>query len=242
MDTPALDTPRQVDGAASAADDAAATSEADPSVLDVPPGSNDSTPVSGSPRLANVAASLRALGKPAGTESDDQLIEGGADDDEEDLNNVAIAAAESRRDRGRVKSKASRMSAVRTAKRSDGTDSDEPAPVREPVTKKQKQRTKKPSPPSESESDGEDAKKSRYKSVSTSQLHNQWDNAILDLIRKEFQIALLARDGFPAKTGALDRNKNLKQLLVSAKKVLEPTMYKKFKSQVETAFNDTSKE
>jgi hypothetical protein len=114
--------------------------------------------------------------------------------------------------------------------------------VREPVTKKQKQRTKKPSPPSESESDGEDTKKSRYKSVSTSQLHNQWDNAILDLIRKEFQIALLARDGFPAKTGALDRNKNLKQLLVSAKKVLEPTMYKKFKSQVETAFNDTSKE
>jgi hypothetical protein len=184
-----------------------------------------------------VAASLRALGKPAGTESDDQLIEGGADDDEEDLNNVAIAAAESRRDRGRVKSKASRM-----PKRSDGTDSDEPAPVREPVTKKQKQRTKKPSPPSESESDGEDAKKSRYKSVSTSQLHNQWDNAILDLIRKEFQIALLARDGFPAKTGALDRNKNLKQLLVSAKKVLEQTMYKKFKSQVETAFNDTSKE
>jgi hypothetical protein len=34
----------------------------------------------------------------------------------------------------------------------------------------------------------------------------------------------------------------MKQLLVSAKKVLEQTMYKKFKSQVEAAFNDTSKE
>lgn len=239
-----MDAPRQVDAASSAADDAAATSDADPSVLDVPPGSNDSTPGPASPKLADVVSSQRALDNPAGIESDDQLNEGGADDDEQDLNNVAIATAESRLDRGRGKSKASRMPAVavRTAKRSDGTDSDEPEPVREPVTKKQKQRTKKPSPPSESESDGEDAKKSRYKSVSTSQLHNQWDNAILDLIRKEFQIALLTRDGFPAKTGALDRNKNLKQLLVSAKKVLEPTMYKKFKSQVEAAFNDTSKE
>jgi hypothetical protein len=41
---------------------------------------------------------------------------------------------------------------------------------------------------------------------------------------------------------SLDRPKNLKQLLVSAKKVLEPPMYKKFKAQVDAAYQDTSKE
>ena len=55
-------------------------------------------------------------------------------------------------------------------------------------------------------------------------------------------MALLIRDGFMTKTGALDRNKNLKQLLVSAKKVLEPAMYKKFRGQVDAAFSDTTKE
>ncbi len=54
-------------------------------------------------------------------------------------------------------------------------------------------------------SDDEDAKASRYKSVSTSTLHTSWDHSILDLIRKEFQLALLARDGFPAKVSSLDR-------------------------------------
>ncbi len=73
------------------------------------------------------------------------------------------------------------------------------------------------------------AKKSRYRPVSVSPPHNAWDNSILDQIWKEFQLALLARDGFPAKVSSLDRPKNLKQLLVSAKKVLEPPMYKKFK-------------
>jgi hypothetical protein len=52
----------------------------------------------------------------------------------------------------------------------------------------------------------------------------------------------LARDGFPAKVGALDRKKNLKQLLLSAKCVLEKPMYLKFKGQVDAALNDVSKE
>ncbi len=91
-------------------------------------------------------------------------------------------------------------------------------------------------------SDGEDAKASRYKLVSTSTLHTSWDHSILDLVRKEFQLALLARDGFQAKVSSLDRPKNLKQLLVSARKVLEHRVYKKFKGQVDAAFQDTSKE
>ncbi len=114
-----MEAPRKVDADAAAADDAAAASDPDASVRDVPvaPGSKDSTPGPASPRLADVVATQRALGKPAGIDSDDQLNEGGADDEEEDLNNVAIATAESRLDRGRVKSKASRMPAVTTAKR-----------------------------------------------------------------------------------------------------------------------------
>jgi hypothetical protein len=94
----------------------------------------------------------------------------------------------------------------------------------------------------DSDGDLEDAKASRYKSVRTSTLHTSWDHSILDLIRKEFQLALLARDGFPAKVSSLDRPKNLKQLLVSAKKVLDKTVYTKFKNQVDAAFQDTSKE
>ena len=90
--------------------------------------------------------------------------------------------------------------------------------------------------------DSEGAKKSRYRPVSASLFFNTWANEILDPIRKEFQLALLARDGFPAKVSSLDRVKNLKQLLASAKKVLEKPMYSKFKNQVDAAYQDPSKE
>jgi hypothetical protein len=41
---------------------------------------------------------------------------------------------------------------------------------------------------------------------------------------------------------ALDRAKNLMQLLASAKKVLDKQMFSKFKGQVEAAYADPSKE
>lgn len=133
--------------------------------------------------------------------------------------------------------------------RSD-TDGDEPDPASKPARKRPaskrgasaKNNRKRTSVVVDSDGDLEDAKASRYKSVSTSTLHTSWDHSILDLIRKEFQLALLARDGFPAKVSSLDRPKNLKQLLVSAKKVLDKTVYTKFKNQVDAAFQDTSKE
>ena len=86
------------------------------------------------------------------------------------------------------------------------------------------------------------SKKSRHKSVGGSELYNMWDGSTLAEVCHEFQAALLARDGFPARTGALHRNINLKQLLVAAKEKMDSAQYKRFKNQVELAFNDTSKE
>jgi hypothetical protein len=94
----------------------------------------------------------------------------------------------------------------------------------------------------EDSDDSDGAKKSRYRPVSASSLFNAWANEILDPIRKEFQLALLVRDGFPDKVSSLDRAKNLKQLLASAKNVLEKQMYSKFKAQVDAAYQDRSKE
>ncbi len=69
-----------------------------------------------------------------------------------------------------------------------------------------------------------------------------WDGSNLADVLHEFQAALLALDGFPSRTGALHRNINLKQLLVAAKEKMDLEQYKRFKTQVECAFNDTSKE
>ena len=44
------------------------------------------------------------------------------------------------------------------------------------------------------------------------------------------------------KVSSLDRPMNMKQLLVSAKVVLEQTVFKRFKQQVDQAYQDTSKE
>ena len=144
--------------------------------------------------------------------------------------------AASRGEKGKgEKGKANTAQAGKRKGRSE-TEGQEP-PADPPVKKRRKSRQSVVI-----DSDEDATKKSRYKPVSTSSLHTSWDSSILDLIRKEFQLALVARDGFPAKVASLDRTKNLKQLIASAKKVLDQKMYSKFKGQVDAAYQDTTKE
>ncbi len=59
-------------------------------------------------------------------------------------------------------------------------------------------------------------------------------------VRQDFQAPILARDGYPAKLGANDRLLNLRQVLASAKKVMDKTQYTKLKVQVDAALTNTS--
>jgi hypothetical protein len=69
-----------------------------------------------------------------------------------------------------------------------------------------------------------------------------WDGSTLADVRHKFQAAILALDRLPSRFRALHRDINLKQLLVVAKEKMDQVQYKIFKTQVEVAFNDTSKE
>ena len=73
-----------------------------------------------------------------------------------------------------------------------------------------------------------------------SQLYKDWDSAILGDVRQDFQASILARDGYPAKLGANDRLLNMRQVLASAKNVMDKNQYTKLKAQVETAMTNTS--
>jgi hypothetical protein len=121
-------------------------------------------------------------------------------------------------------------------------DESEPAKKRPAKTQRKGEKQRRKDKPVVVEDSDEEVKKSRYRPVTASSLFNAWSNEVLDPIRKEFQLAVLARDGFPAKVAALDRAKNLMQLLASAKKVLDKQMFSKFKGQVEAAYADPSKE
>ncbi len=152
-----------------------------------PPGSKDTTPTPGTPGSPEeTPASQKPDGSAGESEAEGAESEGELDGKK--------GAAESGKRKGR-----------------SDTDGDEPDPASKPASKrpasKRGVRAKKNRKRTSVviNSDGEDAKASRYKSVSTSTLHTSWDHSILDLIRKEFQLALLARDGFPAKVSSLIR-------------------------------------
>ena len=227
-----------MDAVAAAADDAAvADIEENASYIqDIgqqrPSGSEASTPSAGSPR---------GIASHPPRESTEGRAAAATDTEEDGEDGEEVADAET----GGVKGKAAR--APKRKERGD-TESDEPEPARKRVSmsKRQPSKATKRNKPSHHEvidsDDSDEGKASRYKSVSTSSLHKAWDHSTLDLVRKEFQQALLARDGFPAKVSSLDQPVNMKQLLVSAKVVLEQAVFKKFKQQVELAYQDTSKE
>ena len=159
-----------------------------------------------------------------------------SDDEGEEHDNAASRGEKGKGEKGKgEKGKANTAQAGKRKGRSE-TEGHEP-PADPPAKKRCKSRQSVVI-----DSDEDATKKSRYKPVSTSSLHTSWDSSILDLIRKEFQLAVMARDGFPAKVSSLDRTKNLMQLIASAKKVLEQKMYAKFKGQVDAAYQDTTKE
>ena len=196
--------------------------------------------------LEEVIASRRERGEDVGIDSDDQLIEAG--ENEEELNNIAIDAAASRQPRQRGKQRESvpaDVPAPKSSKRKrDETESDSDKGPVKPVktTPRPIPKTKREATVVDSDEETDISRKSRHKSVGGSDLYNMWDGSTLADVRHAFQAALLARDGFPARTGALHRSLNLKQLLVAAKEKMDPAQYKRFKTQVEIAFNDTSKE
>ena len=237
---PSLEVASALDAAASAADDVPnpEIEENDASVQDIgqqrPSGSEASTPSPGSPH--------RIASHPPHESTEGRAVSG-TDTEEEGETGEEVDDAET----GAVKGKAPK---ARKRKERCDTESDEPEPAskrgsasKRPAFKATKRPKPKPSHQVVVDSDDSvDGKASRYKSVSTSMLHKAWHHSTLDLVRKEFQQALLASDGFPAKVSSLDRPMNMKQLLVSAKVVLEQTVFKKFKQQVDQAYQDTSKE
>ena len=235
---PHLEAARHLDAVAAAADNAADAEieENDASVQDVgqqrSSGSEASTPSSGSPH---------GIASHPPRESTERRAAAATDTEEEGEAGDEVDDAETRG----VKGKAPK---ARKRKERSDTESDEPAPAskRGSASKRPASKATKRNKPSHhvviDSDDSDDGKASRYKSVSTSSLHKAWHHTTLDLVRKEFQQALLARDGFPAKVSSLDRPMNMKQLLVSAKVVLEQSVFKKFKQQVELAYQDTSKE
>ena len=237
---PSLEVASALDAAASAADDVPnpEIEENDASVQDIgqqrPSGSEASTPSPGSPH--------RIASHPPHESTEGRAVSG-TDTEEEGETGEEVDDAET----GAVKGKAPK---ARKRKERCDTESDEPEPASKRGSASKRpgfKATKRPKPkPSHQvvvdSDDSVDGKASRYKSVSTSMLHKAWHHSTLDLVRKEFQQALLARDGFPAKVSSLDRPMNMKQLLVSAKVVLEQTVFKRFKQQVDQAYQDTSKE
>jgi len=223
-----LEAARQHDAAASAMDDAAgAAAAADASVLDVVE-SGSSTPGKESPRPET------------GKEVSETGISTDTDREDEDKGEDVRAASTGLAASSGVKGKDAGGKEARKRKGRSDTEGDEPEPASKRPAKKQRRKAK--AVVVEDSDDSEGAKKSRYLPVSASSLFNAWANEILDPIRKEFQLALLVRDGFPAKVSSLDRAKNLKQLLASAKNVLEKPLYAKFKAQVDAAYQDPSKE
>ncbi len=59
---------------------------------------------------------------------------------------------------------------------------------------------------------------------------------------RRFQTLIFARDGSPIKTLTVHRHLNFKQTLIAAKDVMDQSLYKEFKTAMDNAFKDTSKE
>jgi hypothetical protein len=77
-----------------------------------------------------------------------------------------------------------------------------------------------------------------------SAIYNAYVNEgqILCDVRKRFQTIVFARDGSPPKTLTVHRPLNFKATLQAAKDVMNPKMFREFKTAMESAFKDSSKE
>ena len=161
-------------------------------------------------------------------------MEGRPDSDADD-NAQAVASATDRR-----------RNKPPPAKRPLPADADsEPEAVSTTKGGKSAKKNKRPNPPSPEpvDSDDPDARTaSRHKPVSTSAIYTTYDGPALAEARRRFQTLIFARDGSPIKSLTIHRQLNFKLVLIAAKDVMDPKLFKDFKNAMNIAYKDTSKE
>ena len=72
--------------------------------------------------------------------------------------------------------------------------------------------------------------------------HLVYDGPALADARRRFQTLIFARDGSPIKSLTIHRQLNFKLVLIAAKDVMDPKLFKDFKNAMYIAYKDTSKE
>jgi hypothetical protein len=244
-----LDTPRQIDARAAAADDAVDDSAGagaafDAAVEEVETASRGSTPPPQSQTLADHLAVLSARGEPIPGIGDDEILVAPADGKDDALNVEASAEAQARVQRSKKQStivKAETPKTPKTApKRKQATaqtdsDSDSVQPKKRPKTKPQVVTV-------DTDSEVEEKpNQSRHKSVKSSDIYKSWEQRVPDL-RQRFQLLILVRDGFPCKTSKNHQELNYKLVLQAARDTMDAANYKRFKTDMDAAFNSTDRE
>ena len=250
----ALDAPRSADKVAAEADDErdADGQEEDAAVHAVrderpqPPGSRSPTPPPDTDKqkdgtIADHLAALVAKGAQLpGIDSEDELLKG-----ESSADNVTAATVGGKR---------------RKAVEQDATESDETAKVARRATKEGKDSRKSGTVKGKGriapglvskraretitveDSDEEHERKSRHKSVEGSKIYKDWEGPLLADVRRRFAALIAARDGYPLRFGATFREMNYKLALQAAKDVMPKPQYAAFRTQMEAAFKNPSKE
>ena len=203
-----LDTPRQIDARAAAADDAVDDSAGagaafDAAVEEVETASRGSTPPPQSQTLADHLAVLSARGEEIPGIGDDEILVAPADGKDDALNVEASAEAQARVQRSKKQSTIVKAETPKTPKtvaapkRKQATaqtdsDSDSVQPKKRPKTKPQVVTV-------DTDSEVEEKpNQSRHKSVKSSDLYKKWDLRVAD-IRQRYHLLMLVRDGFPCK-------------------------------------------
>ena len=246
-----MERPRAVDAVAAAEDEAADDGSGDPSVRDVdaarpaPRSTSPTPPPAPASRLDEIVAERTARGAP-GTADEDHLMEGRQESDKED-NEQAVASNAERSEReaaGRKKT-AKRKSDAAIETDSDGSLKAPRQRKKDAKTDaKSRKRPRSPSPSDSSDSAEHRSGTSRHRPVTNSAIYNTYVNEgqILSDVRKRFQTIVFARDGSAPKTLTVHRALNFKATLLAAKDVMTSKMYKEFKTAMENAYKDTSKE
>ena len=243
-----LDTPRQIDARAAAADDAVDDSAGagaafDAAVEEVETASRGSTPPPQSQTLADHLAVLSARGEEIPGIGDDEILVAPADGKDDALNVEASAEAQARVQRSKKQSTIVKAETPRTAPKprrkqapaETDSDSDSVQPKKRPKTKPQ---VVVLDPDSEVE---EQPNQSRHKSVKSSDIYKRWEQRVPDL-RQRFQLLILVRDGFPCKTSKNHQELNYRLVLQAARDTMDAANYKRFKTDMDAAFNSTDRE
>ena len=227
-----------------AVDDSAGAGAAfDAAVEEVETASRGSTPPPQSQTLADHLAVLSARGEEIPGIGDDEILVAPADGKDDALNVEASAEAQARVQRSKKQSTIVKAETTRTAPKprrkqapaQTDSDSDSVQPKKRPKTKPQ---VVVLDPDSEVE---EQPNQSRHKSVKSSDIYKRWEQRVPDL-RQRFQLLILVRDGFPCKTSKNHQELNYRLVLQAARDTMDAANYKRFKTDMDAAFNSTDRE